>query len=501
MLNRRHFLQASCSLPLARHGTWGAAMAATSALAAVDAADYKALICVFLHGGNDAFNTVVATDNDTWDIYAGLRRQDQGSLALLRSGTPDKTKAVGTPEWLGGVLPLKVNGLASTAQLGLHPMLPDLQRLFNEQRRLAVLANVGPLAEPLTKQEYVNNTKRKPKKLFSHNDQACTWQALMPEGATVGWGGRIADILASSNQNRMFTSVSANGNWAWAAGQNTPMYQINPTGVIQLGPIGSAEYPVGRLYGSARAAEALRRIVGTSGVEHAMATDLADISRRSITASSYLASTLLPVEQSPFGPLSRLDYSSPIVGKQVNPLAQQLSQVARFIASGKTMGMRRQVFFVGIGGFDTHSNQCKNQAELLAQLNHGLAYLDDTLSAMTMQDNVTTFTCSDFGRSFTSNGDGTDHGWGSHHFIMGGAVKGGQVYGALPSLGAKNNANNDFDSSPDQLTNGTLLPTTSVEQYGAILARWFGLSPSQLADVFPNLVRFPSIDTRYFLKT
>jgi uncharacterized protein (DUF1501 family) len=493
MMNRRLFLQAGCSLPMARHGTWGAAMAATSALAATDATDYKALICVFLHGGNDAFNTVVATDNDAWNVYAALRRQEQGSLALLRSGAPDKTKAVGTPEWLGGVLPLKMNSTAPTAQLGLHPMLPDLQRLFNEQRRLAVLANVGPLAEPLSKQEYVTNTKRKPKKLFSHNDQACTWQALMPEGATVGWGGRMADILASSNQHPMFTSVSANGNWVWAAGQNSPMYQINPTGVIQM--------PAGRLYGSARAAEALQRIVGASGIEHAMATDLAEISRRSITASSYLASTLPPVEQAPFGPLSRLDYPSPIMGRQVNPLAQQLSQVARFIASGKAMGMRRQVFFVGIGGFDTHSNQCKSQAELLAQLNHGLAYLDDTLSAMTMQDNVTTFTCSDFGRSFTSNGDGTDHGWGSHHFIMGGAVKGGQVYGTLPSLGTKNSANNDFDSSPDQLTNGVLLPTTSVEQYGAILARWFGLSPTQLADVFPNLARFPSIDTRYFLKT
>lgn len=502
MINRRQLLLSACGLPVARHGAFGAAMAATGALAASNATDYKALICVFLHGGNDAFNTLVATDNDTWNIYAGLRKQEQDNIALLRNVAPDKTKPVGSPEWLGGVLPLTPDApLPASRSFGLHPMLPDLQRLFNDRRRLAVLCNVGPLIEPLSKQAYLDGSKRKPKKLFSHNDQQSTWQALMPEGATVGWGGRIADILASSNQRSMFTSISANGNWMWAAGRTSAMYQVSPNGVIRLGPQAQAGLPAGKLYGSARGAQALQRIVSTPASANPMATDLANMARRSIEADQYLAASLPPGDQAPFGPAARLNYTSLNGAQLINPLAQQLCQVTRFISAASAMGMKRQVFFVGLGGFDTHNNQNKGQAELLAQLNQALSYLDDTLGALGMQDKVTTFTSSDFGRSFTSNGDGTDHGWGSHHFIMGGAVRGGRLYGSIPTLGEKNRGNNEFDSSPDQLTNGVLLPTTSVEQYGATLARWFGLSDTQLVDVFPNLPLFPSINGQSFFKT
>jgi len=186
----------------------------------------------------------------------------------------------------------------------------------------------------------------------------------------------------------------------------------------------------------------------------------------------------------------KLQYDNPLTGaKAFNSLAQQLQIVARMIHASNDAGVlaKRQVFFVSMGGFDTHDLQNRNHADLMAKLAHALRYFDTTLGAMGARNAVTTFTASDFGRTFTSNGDGTDHGWGAHHFVMGGAVRGGDLYGNFPVLGAKNANNNNFDSSPNQLGNGALLPETSVDQLGATLGRWFGLSDGQLLDVFPNL--------------
>jgi uncharacterized protein (DUF1501 family) len=185
-----------------------------------------------------------------------------------------------------------------------------------------------------------------------------------------------------------------------------------------------------------------------------------------------------------------LQYTSATGGLAANPLAQQLQVVARIIAAQASLKVKRQVFFVNLGGFDTHNTQNLNHADLMARLNHGLTYFDKALTALGVSRQVTTFTASDFGRSFTSNGDGTDHGWGGHHLVMGGAVQGGDIYGDFPVLAAKNRADNGFDGSPDQIHNGILLPRISVDQYGATLGRWFGLSTSQLNDVFPNLTNF-----------
>jgi uncharacterized protein (DUF1501 family) len=189
----------------------------------------------------------------------------------------------------------------------------------------------------------------------------------------------------------------------------------------------------------------------------------------------------------------KLRYDNPLTGSTAfNSLSQQLQIVARLVDAGSSgaVPVRRQVFFVSIGGFDTHDNQNRNHADLMARLSHALQYFDTTLGALGARGRVTTFTASDFGRSFTSNGDGTDHGWGAHHFVMGGAVRGGDLYGSFPVLGAKNSNNNGFDSSPDQLGNGVLLPQTSVDQLGATLGRWFGLGDSQLLQLFPNLAYF-----------
>jgi uncharacterized protein (DUF1501 family) len=210
----------------------------------------------------------------------------------------------------------------------------------------------------------------------------------------------------------------------------------------------------------------------------------------------------LPAGQAPWGtpaanynssndPLLR--YLNPLTGvTATNSVAQQLQVVARLVEAGMrgATGAKRQVFFVSLGGFDTHDFQNRDHANLMARVSQAMTYFDNTLGALNARNNVTTFTASDFGRTFTSNGDGTDHGWGSHHFVMGGAVKGGDLYGTFPILATKNTNNSNFDGSPDQLGNGSLLPVTSVEQLGYTLGTWFGLSPGQLTGIFPNVLNF-----------
>jgi uncharacterized protein (DUF1501 family) len=224
--------------------------------------------------------------------------------------------------------------------------------------------------------------------------------------------------------------------------------------------------------------------------------DLGTVSRQSILLEGALTSALatLPATDTRVSGTANggtgMNYTSVSGAQATNGLAQQLQAVARIIGVRSALGLStgRQVFFVQMGGFDTHDNQNVNHADLMARLDHALAYFDDALTALGVQNQVTTFTASDFGRTFTSNGDGTDHGWGAHHFVMGGAVRGGKVYGSFPTLGLKNANNNSFDSSPDQLPNGALLPTTSVDQVGATLASWFGVTNP--GAVFTNLRNF-----------
>lgn len=464
-------------------------LAAAGAAAAATASDYKALVCVFLHGGNDAFNTVLATDDDSWGSYTEVRHQLPDSIALLRNATANRTARPGTPAWLGGVLPIT----AATAQAGrsfaLHPLLGDLQGLFNTSKRLAVVANVGPLLEPLSKADYLQGLKRKPRKLFSHNDQQSTWMALAPEGAAVGWGGRMADMLASAQGSSLFTAISASGDSVWLSGQTVRQYQVSPAGPIRLGTMPDSK-GVSRVYGSDVVGAALERIVSSSRNDHVMAADLAGVTQRSMQAERILSAALPSAGLAPFGPATALQYTTLAGSKANNPLAQQLQVVARTIAAQRTLGVKRQVFFVSLSGFDTHSDQNRAHADLMARLNHGLQYFDNALMALGVSPQVTTFTASDFGRTFTSNGDGSDHGWGAHHLVMGGAVQGGDVHGDFPVLGRKNRRDNLFDASPDQIHNGILLPKVSVDQYGAALGQWFGLSAGQLADIFPNLVNF-----------
>lgn len=490
--SRRLFLQQATALSgLGMAAPFAANLAAMGAASAATATDYKALVCIFLHGGNDAYNTVVATDTGSWQNYQAVRNQQPESIALLRDVAANRTATVGSPEWLGGVLPLTPAQTLSRT-FALHPMLTNAQALFNTQRRLAILANVGPLIEPLTKAEYRARSKRVPSKLFSHNDQQNTWQAFAPEGATVGWGGKLADMVAADNGGSMFTAISASGNSVWLNGQSVKQYQVAPSGATRLGTYTDN---LGRtsVYNMPEVGAALERMVRQSSAAHVYGKDIGAVSGRAIDGERALTAALAAYsrDSAPFGPTSSLMYGSLIKGEPtVNPLAEQLQIVARIIAARSTLGLKRQVFFVNLYGFDTHDRQNLNHADLMARLDHGLGYFDTVLRGLGAENAVTTFTASDFGRTFTSNGDGTDHGWGGHHFVMGGAVRGGTIAGSYPTIGVKNTNNNEFDTSPDQILNGALLPSSSVDQYGATLARWMGVSSSTARLIFPNIGNF-----------
>ncbi len=473
---------------------------ASGSAAAQTATDYKALVCLFLFGGNDAYNMVLPTDAASWAAYTATRNQAPDPIALLSPGTaPDAAAAVGSPARLGGVLPITpIN--AQGRSFALHPMMGTLQTMFGPtERRLAIIPNIGPLVMPTTKAQYALATHPRPSRLFSHNDQQSTWQSLAPEGATRGWGGRMGDMLAAMNTRTVFTAVSASGNAVWLNGQSVQQYQVSSSGPIRVGA-----NTANQVYGSTAVADALNRVVGGARGSHVMYGDVATISQRSIDAEALLRNALRPASDAAFGTAPtagaynaatdpKLQYLNPLTGTlTANSLAQQLQAVARMIDAGLSgvSGAKRQVFFVSIGGFDSHDLQNRSHAQLYSQVAQAMRYFDTALGALNARSNVTTFTASDFGRTFTSNGDGTDHGWGSHHFVMGGAVKGGDLYGTFPVLATKNTNNSNFDGSPDQLGNGALLPTTSVDQLGATLGTWFGLSSTQVADVFPNLANF-----------
>ena len=474
-------------------------LAAIGTAAAQSAGDYRALVCLFLFGGNDAFNMVLPTDAASWSAYTLTRNQAPDSIALLPPGTPAMPAAeAGSPARLGGVLPI-APARPQGRSFALHPLMSSLQTMFDSDRRLAIVPNVGPLIAPLTKAQYSAGSVAVPARLFSHNDQQSTWQALGPEGATLGWGGRMGDLLASANARTVFTAVSASGNAVFLSGNVIRQYQVSTNGAIRLGADGA-----GRVYGSTGVAAALQQLTSTMRSGNLLEADMASVGQRTITAEATLRGALRAASNPAFGtpPAAgnynantdpKLQYDNPLTGaRAANGLAQQLQIVARMIDAGiaGATGVRRQVFFVSLGGFDTHDLQNRGHADLMARLAQALRYFDTTLGTIGARDRVTTFTGSDFGRTFTSNGDGTDHGWGAHHFAMGGAVRGGDLYGSFPLLGLKNASNNNFDSSPNQLGNGSLLPTTSVDQLGATLGRWFGLDDASLLDVFPNLAHF-----------
>jgi len=414
--------------------------------------DYKALVCIFLFGGNDGNNTVIpistpaGNPNNSYSVYSNVRK----GLALPLSGP-------------GSILPIAA---ANGDQYGLHPSLVEVADLYNS-KNMAVLTNVGTLVTPLTRPQYQAVGSNVPLNLFSHLDQQQEWQSSMAQGfATTGWGGRVADLMQACNNPTFPTIVSVGGNNLFNTGAQTNPATIAPGQALGLQGFGTDANSKARL-------SAFNNLLTfNNGVSLVQASNT--ILQNGISQANLLNQAL----------------HGATAFTTVFPntsLGGQLKQIAQVIQVRNDLGMRRQIFFATLTGFDTHDLQLKDQGDCLQQLSQALMAFHTATAELGVDQEVMTFTESDFGRTLQPSGGatlGTDHAWGSHHFIMGGGVKGGNVYGTFPTLAL---------SGPDDANNrGVWIPTTSLDQYGAALSSWFGVNPSQLAQVFPNLPNFKS---------
>ncbi len=426
------------------------------------APDYKALVCVFLQGGNDGHGTVIATDPDSYAAFT-----------QARSGAP------GLAYPMSELLPITLQTPQSGRTFALNPYLTGVQNLFNAGRA-AIVANTGTLIVPATKAQVNASSVPLPDSLFSHFDQTAAWQAIASNGGSaerVGWGGAVADLIESMNMNSnsMFTCISTAGIALFLSGQTSFQLNCTPAGPI---PIGGLAQP---LFGSSAGTNSLNSILSATEA-NLFAQEYEVVIQRSIQAQATLATSMLPAGAG--GVPNPTQFLDPTTKKLTdNPLAASLQTVARIIGGRAGLGVTRQIFYVQLGSFDTHNNQAQLHATLLTQLGEALEYFDGLMTSMGIGNQVTTFTASDFGRTLTSNSNGTDHGWGSHHFVVGGAVQGQNMYGQYPIIGV--NQANDLGA-------GRLIPTTSVDQYAGTLAKWFGLSDGQIRTVLPNFGNFGS---------
>ena len=439
--SRRAFLQRASRLSLAGAAApWALNLAALGEAAAATATDYKALVCVFLYGGNDYGNTLIPYDNTRYALYQGMRP----TLAYARS---DLAPTLLTPSV----------ALTGGIQYALAPELSPLLPLFNSNR-LAVMLNVGTLVQPTTKAQYTAKSVPLPPKLFSHNDQQSVWQSSAPEGASSGWGGRMGDLFQAGNGNATFTCVNVSGNAVFLSGHSAVQYQVSPSGPVALNGVKNP------LFGSASCSTALRALV-TAPSTHLFESEYTRVMSRSLAAGDALSIALAG------GPTINTVFPAG------NSLADQLKLVARMIGTATEVGAKRQVFFVSLGGFDTHDGLATIHPGLLTSVADAMGAFYNATVELGVANQVTSFTASDFGRTLTGN-DGSDHGWGSMHFMLGGAVGGGRFYGSAPVVA---------NDGPDDVGQGRLLPSTSVDQYAATFGKWFGISDTDLLTVLPNL--------------
>ncbi len=444
--SRRAFLKRSSALAIAGSAApWALSLAAMSEAAASTATDYKALVCVFLYGGNDYGNTLVPYDAARYAAYQGMRP----SLAYTQAQLQATVLNPATP-------------LAGGLQYALAPELAPLLPIF-DAGKMGVMLNVGTLVQPTTKAQYTAGNVPLPPRLFSHNDQQSVWQSSAPEGATSGWGGRMGDLFEAGNGNAVFTCVNVSGNAVYLSGRTATQYQVSVNGPVALNGVAKP------LFGSSACSTALQDLV-TAASANVFENEYARISARSLSAGGTLASALAG------GPAIATPFPAP----GTNGLADQLKLVARMIGTADAVGAKRQVFFVSMGGFDTHSGLATVHPGLLASVAQALGAFYAATQELGVASQVTTFTASDFGRTLTAD-DGSDHGWGSMHFMLGGAVNGGRYYGTPPVVA---------NGGPDDVGQGRLLPTTSVDQYAATMGRWLGIADPDLLTVLPNLANW-----------
>ncbi|MDB4459098.1 DUF1501 domain-containing protein [bacterium] len=445
-LNRRNFLgEGACSLlgSSAVLNTLLNLSLANSSVAA-DADDYKALVCVFLFGGNDSFNMLIPASAEEHQVYAKTR----DSLAVPLSGE-------------NAALRLKQSGI-SGRDFALNPAAPELLDLY-EGGDLAFLANVGTLVEPTTITQYQKKSVRLPKSLFSHNDQRDQWQTSLPQmRGSDGWLGRAADQLRdTSKRTGVSMNISLSGNNLLQTGKGVTAYNITPNGSVSLNNT-LAKDLFSNLSAPKSESEATQRSV--------FEKVFAESTRDSIETDRLFSAAFNSMQlKTPF--------------PAGNALADSLKAVARSIGMRKPLGQRRQTFFVMLGGWDNHQDLLGDHPKLLSTLSQSLAAFNSSLAELGVSNKVTTFTASDFGRTLRSNGRGSDHAWGGNSLIMGGAVKGGRIHGQYPEALL-------IKDGLDVGTNGRLLPTTSCDEYFWELLRWFGVPANGASNALPNLANF-----------
>ncbi len=455
---RRALLQKGAALAFARSAApLAASMAAMANAAAPSATDYKALVCIFLFGANDHYNTVVPYDLANYNAYYAIRKGTTiigpyEGIALTRASLTGTTLSA---------------ALSGGRQIALNPQMTGMKSLF-DAGRASIVMNVGPLVVPTTRVQYDNKSVPMPPKLFSHNDQQAYWQSsFQTEGSASGWGGRAADLLLSGNNAAALTCISVNGNALFLSGQQAISYQMSSTGATTVNAIKAKS-----LFGSSSCATALQALLTQNGT-HLLANAQSQITQRALNTYDGVAAAI--------GSDASTSLNGLFPTSGTNTLSAQLKIVTRLIEKQAMLGVRRQVFMVGMGGFDLHDLLPNQHPALLQKLSDASKEFDTAMQFLGTASQVSSFTASDFGRTLSSNGDGSDHGWGSHHFVMGGAVQGGQYFGQAPEIGITHNA---------QVGNGRLLPSTSIEQLGAELARWFGVSTTDMGAVLPNAKNF-----------
>ncbi len=446
MISRRQFLSHSCSLGIASATVTSSLLQlgfARKAVAQTAMNDYRALVCILLAGGNDSFNMLVPTDSDQYAEYAAIRSDlalDNGALLPLAGTTGDGRR------------------------FGLHPGMPEVQSLY-ASGELGFIANVGTLLEPFDAGAVEAGTARLPLGLFSHSDQIAQWQTAVPDARLAeGWGGRVGDLMEDVNlANGISMNISLSGTNLFQSGNRVTEFSITADGD---GAVGINAYDDGTEYG---------------GLRKRMVDDLLAVQHSNIFRREYARRLRRAIEsQAVFVDAIQ---TSPVLSTTFsqNQFSQSMRQIARVIGARDALGAHRQTFFVTVGGWDHHDEVLDNQAEMLPWISQGLKEFRDALVELAVFSDVTTFTISDFGRTLTSNGKGSDHGWGGHHVMMGGSVAGGQMYGTYPLLS---------QASPLDVGRGIYAPTTSVDQYFAELALWFGVGTSELDQVLPNVRRF-----------
>ncbi|AXC16055.1 hypothetical protein ACPOL_6845 (plasmid) [Acidisarcina polymorpha] len=437
-MNRRSFIR-TASLAAAGHAAGLRPFGMMNAFAQ-GSSDYKALVCIFLFGGNDANNTIIPFDTADYASYAKIR----GPLALAQNT----------------LLPL-----TPLPNYALNPNLPDIQSLFNNGKA-AIVANVGTLVQPLTRAQYLASQSLAPSSLFSHPDQQLQWQNYPQSGATpTGWAGRIADYMTPIyNPNGQVPMVtSCDGDTLFCDGASTSPVAVIP-GSVQAGKCSESSSTC-----QSRQATAQQILTFESGVSLVQADN--DITANAYKYDGILATALQSVT---------LQTKFPNDGA----LGSQLQQIAQMIKIGPSLGINRQIFFAGVGNFDTHAAQLSVQSSLLAMISPAIGAFYAATQELGVANQVTTFTMSDFNRAYQPNGNnGSDHAWGSNLFVLGGAVKGGKVYGTMPTLA--------LGGPDDSGSNGRWVPTTASVQYAATLASWFGVPAAELANIFPNIGNFP----------